>query len=110
MATKKELKNAIDLSHFLESSKVEDVILYDCSEKQMIYEYYIVGTALNQRHLYSLMDMIDEYCKRNNINVHHFEGKHDSKWILIDCYNFVVNLFIKEERERLDFDNLFKKN
>lgn len=103
------LKNAVDLSHFLEKNKVENVILYDCSEKEMVYEYYIVGTALNQRHLYALKEMVDDFCKESKIDIHHSEGKNNSKWILIDCYNFVVNLFLEEERNRLDFDSIFVK-
>ena len=102
-----DVKPITELCWFIESKKGEDVTLFDLSEKEYIVDYSIAVTALNKRHLYSLVGEIEEYLKLNNMAIHHIEGTDASGWMIVDCYNFLVNVFVKEERDRIDYDKLF---
>lgn len=104
-----ELRKIIGIARFLEEKKCNNVILYDSSESNSFYEYIIVATALNSRHLSSLKDEVLAFLEKKSISFHHAEGKNSLSWILIDCYNLVINIFIDSERERLNFDELFIK-
>ena len=104
---KEDIKPISELCKFIESKKGEDVTLFDLSEKDYIVDYSIAVTALNKRHLYALLGEIEEYLKLNNQAIHHIEGTDTSGWMIVDCYNFLVNVFVKEERDRIDYDQLF---
>lgn len=107
---KEDIKPISDLCKFIESKKGEDVTLFDLSEKQFIVDYSIAVTALNARHLYSLVGEIEKYLIENNRAIHHIEGNEASGWMIIDCYDMMINVFSKEERSRLDYDKLFVNN
>ena len=70
---------------------------------------------LRQRRIFS-KDCIDfasnDYINlsKNKINVHHLEGNGDSGWLIIDCYDLVINLFTNSERKRIDLDDIFATN
>lgn len=102
-----DVKFITELCRFIENKKGEDVTLFDLSEKEYIVDYSIAVTALNKKHLYSLVGEVEEFLKLNNHPVHHVEGTDASGWMIVDCYNFLVNIFVKEERDRIKYDDLF---
>jgi len=40
------------------------------------------------------------------MSINHVEGKPETGWILIDAHHVIINLFTKEERERISLDEL----
>jgi len=66
-----------------------------------------VASASNDRRLQALTATAQTSLYDNYHDVDHIEGKNDSKWILIDAKDIVVQLFTKEERGRVRFDELY---
>lgn len=107
MRYKKEISHLMKICKFIESKKAEDVQLFNLKERNFIFEYSIAATCLNKRHLHSMSGDIEEFLGTQSIAVHHIEGNENSGWMIIDCFDFVINLFTREERERLSYDTLF---
>ena len=107
---KEDIKPISELCKFIEDKKGEDVTFFDLTEKEYIIDYSIAVTALNKRHLYSLVGEIEEYLKLHDFSIHHIEGTDASGWMIVDCFSFLINVFVKEERDRIDYDKLFLVN
>lgn len=86
----------------------EDVVVYDVRNNSPFVSYYIVASANNDRRLNALVATAKESLYDNYKEVDHTEGKNNSEWVLIDAKDFVVQLFTKKERERVDFDRLYR--
>ena len=100
----------INIANDLSWNYGEDVIVYNARDKTPYVSYYIVASASNDRRLQALESTAKQSLYDNYHEIDHVEGKNDSKWILIDAKDIVIQLFTKEERNRVRFDELYLNN
>lgn len=93
----------------LEEHKAEDVSVIDVKEKTPFADYYVLATATNNRQLNALAEIIEDELEKVKFPIGHIEGRAESGWILIDAHHVIVNIFSREERERISLDELFKR-
>lgn len=93
----------------LEEHKAEDIVVLDVREKTPFAEYYVLASANNFRQLNALAELVEEGLDKNKIKVNHVEGTPESGWILIDAFHVIINIFSKEERERISLDQVFAR-
>ena len=92
----------------LSDHKAEDISVIDVSERTPFAEYYVLCSATNVRQLGALADAIIDKLEEKKVNYSHKEGTPESGWILIDAYHVIVNIFSKEERERVSIDQVLE--
>ena len=97
----------INIASDLSYNHGDDVIIYDVREKSSFLSYYIVVSYSNESRLKKGVSVAEESLYNNNIVIDHKEGKNKSRWILIDGKEVVLQLFLKDERKRVDFDSLY---
>lgn len=93
----------------LEEHKAENIVLIDVSEKTPFADFYINATAGNIRQLNALKELVVEALGKNKMSIHHIEGTPETGWILIDAHHVIVNIFTKEERERISLEDIYSK-
>lgn len=92
----------------LSDHKAEDISVIDVSERTPFAEYYVLCSATNVRQLGALADAIINKLEEKKVNYSHKEGTPESGWILIDAYHVIVNIFSKEERERVSIEQVLE--
>lgn len=92
----------------LSDHKAEDISVIDVSERTPFAEYYVLCSATNVRQLGALADAIIDKLEEKKVNYSHKEGTPESGWILIDAYHVIVNIFSKEERERISIEQVLE--
>ena len=97
----------INIASDLSYNHGDDVIIYDVREKSPFLSYYIVVSYSNESTLKKGASAAEESLYNNNIVIDHNEGTKKSRWILIDGKEVVLQLFLKDERKRIDFDSLY---
>lgn len=97
----------INIASDLSYNHGDDAIIYDVREKSPFLSYYIVVSYSNESRLKKGVSVAEESLYNNNIVIDHKEGKNKSRWILIDGKEVVLQLFLKDERKRVDFDSLY---
>ena len=97
----------INIASDLSYNHGDDVIIYDVREKSPFLSYYIAVSYSNESRLKKGVSVAEESLYNNNIVIDHKEGKNKSRWILIDGKEVVLQLFLKDERKRVDFDSLY---
>ena len=93
----------------LEEHKAEDIVVLDVKEKTPFSEYYVLASGNNFRQINALAELVEEGLDNNKIKINHIEGTPESGWILIDAYHVIINIFSKEERERISLDQVLSK-
>lgn len=93
----------------LEEHKAEDIVVLDVKEKTPFAEYYVLASANNNRQMNALAELVEEELSKKKIAINHIEGTPESGWILIDAFHVIINIFSKEERERISLDKLLTK-
>lgn len=93
----------------LEEHKAEDISVIDVRERTPFAEYYVLASANNIRQIKALSEIVEEEMAKKKYNINHIEGTPESGWILIDAYHVIVNIFSKEERERVSLEQVLNK-
>lgn len=93
----------------LDEHKAQDIVTIDVRERNPFADYYVLATAGNIRQLSALAEVVEEELAKIKFEIGHIEGKPESGWILIDAHHVIVNIFSKEERERISLDEVLSK-
>lgn len=102
------VKRPINIALDLSWANGKDVVVYDVRNQTPFVSYYIVASAENDKRLSALLSKSKESVYDNYFEVEHVEGKNNSQWILVDCKEIVIQLFTAKERERMQYDQLYK--
>jgi ribosome-associated protein len=94
---------------FIADKKGENIVLMDLREVSLIADYFVIGSATNERQLNAVTDYIrDELKKRQHHSPLRVEGRGDNGWVLMDYGDVVVHLFSPEVRSYYDLEGLWR--
>ncbi len=93
----------------LDDHKAEDIVTIDVREKNPFTDYYVLASATNIRQLNALAEVVEDELAKIKFEINHIEGKPESGWVLIDAHHVIVNIFSKEERERISLDEVLNR-
>ena len=88
-------------------NKAQDVMIIDISPKSSFADYFVMGSAANERQLEALKDYIEDLLEPMEIFPKSVEGKRDSGWILMDYGDVIVNIMSMEMRERYNLEKVW---
>ena len=95
------------LISLMDEKNISNMVVIDVSGVYTESDYFVIGTALNERNARALCDHIDEKTKENGIEKNGIEGYDGGKWILMDYGDIIVHIFTKTERELYDLEKLW---
>jgi ribosome-associated protein len=78
--------------------KAEDIILLNLKKISGVTDYFVICTAGSEIHARVLADAVGDKLKGKNLIVH-VEGQEGGRWILIDCFDVVLHIFVPDARE-----------
>jgi ribosome-associated protein len=91
----------------LSDRQAEDIVLLDIHEIAYFTDYFVIATALNQRHAAALIDAFDKELANEGIKALHREGESTSGWVLVDFGGVIVHVFTPEDREFYNLEGLW---
>jgi len=91
----------------LSDRQAEDIVLLDIHEIAYFTDYFVIATALNQRHAAALIDAFDKELANEGIKSLHREGEATSGWVLVDFGGVIVHVFTPEDREFYNLEGLW---
>ncbi len=62
----------------------------------------------SERQLQAIVDAVQDKEEEAGVMVRHIEGQKNSKWVLMDFGDVVVNAFLPEEREFYNLEKLWR--
>ena len=103
---------SIDLARLIvdliTDKKGENIVLMDLREVSLIADYFVIGSANNERLLNAIVEHLREEIK-NQTGAYplRIEGRGDSGWVLMDYSDVVVHIFAPEVRSYYDLEGLW---
>jgi ribosome-associated protein len=94
----------------LSERQVEDIALIDISKVSSFTDYFLIGTANNERQMKAVVDALDRNLGEAGIHMRTREGTSDSGWMLLDFGDVIVHLFSTEARAYYRLDELWSRN
>jgi len=91
----------------LSDRQAEDIVLLDIHDIAYFTDYFVIATALNQRHAAALIDAFEKELASEGIKALHREGGSTSGWVLVDFGGVIVHLFTQEDREFYNLEGLW---
>jgi ribosome-associated protein len=91
----------------IEDKKGSEISVFNTSMYNSIYDYVVICSSLNDKNLLAICDSVEDSLLENHYKIHHIEGKRSGQWIIIDAYNFVIHIMIKDVRKKYDLDQIF---
>lgn len=91
----------------LSDRQAEDIVLLDIHEIAYFTDFFVIATALNQRHAAALIDAFDKELANEGIKSLHREGEATSGWVLVDFGGVIVHVFTPEDREFYNLEGLW---
>lgn len=90
----------------LEKVNAKDILVYDTKDRSPFYDTMILASVDSMRQATSAISYIKDGCSENGYDVRNIEGANTS-WVLIDCYNVIVSIFTKEERDHFAIEKIY---
>jgi ribosome-associated protein len=93
----------------LQDKKALEIVELDLSEVKMsLFDRFIICTATSNIHAEALCDNVLMLIKQKmGIIPKHTEGMPHSQWILIDYFDVLVHIFLKESRDFYNIESLW---
>lgn len=86
-----------------------DIKCYNTALTSPFFDYNICASVTSNRQLNAIKSYVLEYFKDTPYSIRNVEGE-DTDWVLVDCYDVILNIFTEAERQRVDLDRLFENN
>lgn len=91
----------------LENS-AHDVMILDTRDQTSLFDYFVIATARSGRQLRAIADEID-HVLQNQLGDRRLgtEGYRDSRWIVLDYGDLIIQLFDDKSRDYYRLDDLW---
>jgi ribosome-associated protein len=91
----------------LSDKLAEDVQVLAVSKLTPFADYNVFSSASNTRKIDAIVSEIKRVVTLSKTyKVHHIEGRAESGWVLIDCYDVIVHVMSEEQRQRMQLEAL----
>ena len=88
--------------------KALELAILDLQGVSSFTDHFLICTGTSTRHTQAISDAVVEELKKAGVKPAHIEGYTRADWILIDCMNFVVHIFLESARQYYDLERLWK--
>jgi ribosome-associated protein len=101
-SSKGSLGFARKLAGIIDGKKGERVLIFDLRGTSPIADFFVIASGLSEIHNQTIARHLADMKKPD-----HVEGMEEGTWILLDYFDVIVHLFLKETREFYGLERLW---
>lgn len=88
--------------------KAERIVILDVSERLVITDHFLICSGNNERQVRTIAEEIERsLLERYGVKPYRREGEREARWVLLDYVDFVVHVFLAEERDYYSLERLW---
>jgi len=87
--------------------KAVDIEILDMRKNSPLMDYMVICTGRSDRQVGAIVKKVKEELQKNNYPVKNIEGANGNMWVLVDCFDIVVHVFLSEERSKYGLERLW---
>lgn len=92
----------------MDEKAAEDIKIISLKEISSIADYFIIGSASNERLVKAIAENVDKSLHEKGLEVRAREGEDTCTWVLLDYGDFIIHVFKNEERAFYNLERLWK--
>lgn len=92
----------------MDDKQASNLVVIDFRKHSPFVDYFIIGSARNERMAKSIIENIEDVALKNGYEVKNNINSNKSNWQLIDLGEIVCHVFINEERDVYNLEGLWK--
>ncbi|MEG2174303.1 MAG: ribosome silencing factor [Oscillospiraceae bacterium] len=101
------LERAQQIAKLLDSKKAQDIRILHIGTLTSIGDYFVVATGTSTTQVKALVDEVDKTLSVEGMTPKRIEGYNSASWVLVDYYDVIVHVFLKETREFYALEKLW---
>jgi ribosome-associated protein len=90
------------LARMIEQKKGEDIVIFDVRGLSPITDYFVISTGLSDVHIRTIAEHLAE-----SESAQHVEGLEAATWVLLDFFDVIVHVFLKDARDFYGLERLW---
>ena len=99
---------ALEAARAASDKKATNPVILDVSNVLGLCDYFVIASAPNDRLVRAIAEEIEERVKQaGGAGPRSIEGLDDARWVLMDCGDLIVHVFLDEAREFYDLERLW---
>lgn len=103
--TTKEM--AMKIAALASDKKANDILLLNMEGLSPVTDYFVICSASNSMLVKAIADNIEDKMAEAGFFYTHKEGYQDARWILMDYGDIVAHIFLEEERDFYNLEQLW---
>jgi len=101
------LEKSVFCASLANDKQAKDLIILELKQMSCLADYFIICTGTSNRHVQALANHIETSLKKTGILALGIEGVREGKWVLLDFDDVIIHVFLEEERQFYDLENLW---
>jgi ribosome-associated protein len=102
-----DLVNA--LGQILHDKKAVNLLALDVRHVSNMTQFFLIAEGNVDRHVQALAQAVVEELEKLSWPVHFVEGMEEGEWIVIDCWDVIIHLFVPELRQKYQLERLWER-
>jgi ribosome-associated protein len=90
----------------LDHAVVQDIRVYDMREKTPFYDMCVIASVMTSRQGQAAANYLEDDAQKNGFEIRGISGGDESTWFLVDFGDVLVHLFVGDDRERYNLDQM----
>ncbi len=87
----------------------QDTVVFEVGKVLAITDAFVITSGTNSRQVRTIAETVEERVKEaGGPGPSRIEGLDDARWVLLDFVDFVVHVFLEEERTYYDLERLWR--
>ncbi len=100
-------EKASSIAKFASDKKARDILLLNMEGLSSVTDYFVICSASNSMLVQAIADNVEDKMAELKIFPIHKEGYAEGRWILLDYGDVVVHIFLNEERDFYNLEQLW---
>ncbi|WP_423364352.1 ribosome silencing factor [Mycoplasma sp. P36-A1] len=96
------------IANLLENKHAKNIEVYEVGAEHPLFDTVVVASVDVKRNLDTIVNEVKKAEKENEIEVKAYDTA-SKEWVIIDCYDMLIHIFVKESREFYDVDSILER-
>jgi ribosome-associated protein len=89
--------------------KGQNILALDVRGISTITQYVLIAEGLVERHVIALGQWVAQTLKEKGEAPYHVEGMQVGDWVVVDCVDLMVHIFLPQVREKYRLEELWRE-
>lgn len=87
--------------------KGENIQLLDLRKLSSVTDFFVICSSKSVVGVKAISEEVLSQLRKDKVSTRHVEGISDGTWVLVDCYDIVIHIFLEPVREYYDIESLW---